>query len=306
LARPRIAAELAVHGLLLSDFKGLQARFSPEKLDVQTSPAFLRDAGLVLLTVKSRGTAAATDEIAALTAPGVPVVSLQNGVDNPGIMSARLGPDRVLGGMVAFNVVRKGQGVFHRGTSGGIVIEEGRPDILRLMSVPDLEVSPTANIAGVQWGKVLFALNHALNALSNLPLKQQFEDKDWRRLLAYQIAEALAILDAAGIEPLLPNKVPPRLIPRILRLPTSIFRIAAGAMLQIDLEARSSVWEDLMAGRPTEVDRLQGAIVRLAREYGLKAPVSEAIFRRVKQAEEANAGPPGLSPKDIIRCLPAA
>ena len=100
--------------------------------------------------------------------------------------------------------------------------------------------------------------------------------------------------------------MPPRLIPRILRLPTSIFRIAAGAMLQIDLEARSSVWEDLMAGRPTEVDRFQGAIVRLARLHGLKAPVSEAILCGVKQAEEAHAGPPGLSPKDIIRCLSAA
>ncbi len=306
LARPRIAAELTVHGLLLSDFKGLHARLNPETLDVQTSPAFLREAGLVLLTVKSRDTAAAAGEIAALTAPGVPVLSLQNGVDNLDILRARLQPNRVLGGMVAFNAVRKGEGHFHRGTQGPIVIEAGRPDILRLISVPGLEVSPTANIAGVQWGKLLFNLNNGLNALSSLPLRQELEDRKWRRLLAAQIAEALAIIKAAGIEAEPVHKVPSRLLPRILRLPTPLFGILARSMLQIDPEARSSTWEDLMMRRPTEVDQFQGAILRLAHRHGLKAPVSEAILRRVKQAEEANAGPPGLSADDISRCLPGS
>ena len=305
LARPRIAAELAVHGLVLTDFEGLHARFIPETLDVQTRADFLRDAGLVLLTVKSGGTAAAAEEIAALTAPSVPVVSLQNGVDNRDILRGRLGPDRVLGGMVAFNTVHKAQGRFHRGTSGAVVIEEGRPDILRLLSVPGLEVSSTGNIAGAQWGKLLFNLNNGLNALSGLPLRQQLERGSWRRLLAAQIAEALTILRAAGIEPLAPNKVPPRLLPRILRLPDALFSIVARPMMQIDPEARSSTWEDLMRGRLTEIDQFQGVIVRLARMHGLSAPISEAILWRVKQAEETLAGPPGLSPEEIARCPPA-
>ncbi|MGO8780059.1 MAG: hypothetical protein ACLQKK_14285 [Rhodomicrobium sp.] len=44
------------------------------------------------------------------------------------------------------------------------------------------------------------------------------------------------------------------------------------------------------------MDQFQGTILRLALVHGLKAPVSEAILRRVKQAEEVNAGPPSLSP----------
>ncbi len=304
LARPRIAAELAVHGLHLSDFRGLHARFIPEKLDVETSPAFLRDAGLVLLTVKSRDTAAAAGEIADLTAPRVPVLSLQNGVDNLDMLRARLPASRVLGGMVAFNVVRKGRGHFHRGSYGPIAIEESRPDIVRLISVPGLPVSPTANIAAAQWGKLLFNLNNGLNALSGLPLRQELENKKWRRLLAAQIGEALTVIEAAGIEAEPASKLPVRLIPRILRLPTPLFGIVAWNMLQIDPEARSSTWEDLMMRRPTEVDQFQGAILRLARHHGMEAPVSEAILRRVKQAEEANAGPPGLSPDEISRCFP--
>ncbi|MGO8952708.1 MAG: 2-dehydropantoate 2-reductase [Rhodomicrobium sp.] len=305
LARPRISAELAVHGLLLTDFTGLHARVIPEALDVRSRADFLREAGLVLVTVKSGSTEAAADEIASLAGPCVPAVSLQNGVGNPDILRGRLGPDRVLGGMVAFNVVHKGQGHFHRGTSGAIVVEAGRPDILRLLSVPGLKVSPSANIAEVQWGKLLFNLNNGLNALSGLPLRRQLEDRAWRRLLAAQIAEALEIMDAAGIEPVTANKIPSRLIPRLLRLPNALFALAARPMLQIDPEARSSTWEDLMLGRPTEIDRFQGMIVRLAREHGLKAPISEAILRLVKDAEEAGAGPPGLSPQDIARRFPA-
>ena len=96
------------------------------------------------------------------------------------------------------------------------------------------------------------------------------------------------------------------MLPFILRLPTPLFEILAQPMLQIDPEARSSTWEDLMMHRPTEVDQFQGAILSLARHLGLKAPVSEAILNRVKQAEAANAGPPGLSADDIARCLPAS
>lgn len=304
LARPRIAAELAVHGLLLTDFAGLREGIGSASLDVQTAPECLREAELVLLTVKSRDTAAAADEIAGLAAPGVPVLSLQNGVDNPDILRARLGPDRVLGGMAVFNAVHKGRGHFHRGSQGSIVIEAGRPDILRLMSVPGLEVAASANITGVQWGKLLFNLNNALNALSNLPLRQELENRAWRRLLAAQIAEALAVLQAAGIEAAPAHKVPPRLLPRVLRLPDALFGIVARPMLRIGPEARSSTWEDLVRRRPTEVDRFQGTIVRLAREHGLKVPVSEAILQRIKDAEKAGSGPPGLSPEEIARALP--
>ncbi len=299
LARPRLARELGASGLHLSDFAGLDARIPSEKIDVRTSSDCLREADLVLLTMKSGDTPTAADDIAEMTRPGVTVVSLQNGIGNPAVLRARLGQDRVLGGMVGFNVVHKGPGHFHRGTSGDIVIEAGRPDILRLLAVPGLQVSATANIVGVQWGKLIVNLNNALNALSGLPLKQQLEGRAWRRVLADQIAEAVAILDAAGIKPVAATKVPPRFIPAVLRLPDALFRIAAKSMLTIDPEARSSMWEDLVRRRPTEVDYLQGAIVRLAREHGLSAPISEKIVGLVREAESASAGPPGIAPEQI-------
>jgi 2-dehydropantoate 2-reductase len=305
LARPRIAAELADHGLLVSDLEGLEARIIPAALDVQTHAEFLRETGLVLLTVKSRDTEAAAEEIAALTGPDVPVLSLQNGVENPAILCKRLGRDRVLGGMALFNVIHKGQGIFRRATSGGIVIETGRPDILRLLSVPSLQVSDTANIEGAQWGKLLLNLNNGLNALSGLPLRTQLQDRAWRRLLAGQIAEALFVLEAAGIKPQSPVKLPLRFLPALLRLPDLPFQLAARPMLKIDPEARSSTWEDLKRRRPVETNQFQGAIARLARKHGLKAPLSETVLKLVKEAEAAGDGPPGLRPEDILRQPPA-
>jgi 2-dehydropantoate 2-reductase len=304
LARPRIAAELAAHGLLVSDLEGLEARLAPSALNVQTNANFLRETGLVLLTVKSRDTKAAAEEIAALTLPDVPILSLQNGVENPFILRERLGRDRVLGGMAAFNVVHKGQGIFRRATSGGIVIESGRPDILRPLSVPNLQVSDTPDIEGVQWGKLLLNLNNGLNALSGRPLLDQLRDGAWRRLLSDQIAEALGVLKAADIKALSPVKLPLRFLPALLSLPDLLFQLAAKPMLKIDPEARSSTWEDLMRGRPAETSQFQGAIVRLARQHGLKAPFSEAVLGLVKEAEAAGGGSPGLRPDDIRRRLP--
>ncbi|MEK8173180.1 ketopantoate reductase C-terminal domain-containing protein [Streptomyces sp. M19] len=59
---------------------------------------------------------------------------------------------------------------------------------------------------------------------------------------------------------------------RVLRLPDALFRRVAASTLRIDAQARSSTWEDLQRGRPTEIDTLQGEIVAMARRHGLAAP----------------------------------
>ncbi len=301
LTRPRIAAELSSHGLRATDFAGVDIQLPPDALDLRTSPDFLRDTGLVLLTVKGGGTAAAAKEIGGLTPSGVKVLSLQNGVENAAILRAVLGNDRVLGGMVAFNVIHKGEGHFHRASSGGIVIEDGSPCVLPLLGVQDFNISVSPNITGVQWGKLLLNLSNGLNALAGLPLRQQFEERAWRLLLAEQIEEALEALKAGGIKPVPANNVPPRLLPHILRLPDALFRIVARPMLKIDPQARTSMWEDLTLRRRTEVDYIQGAVIRLARKHGIEAPLCEKVLFLVKEAERAAAGPPGLSPASIQR-----
>ena len=304
LGRPRMVEELQSCGLHLTDFAGLDEQIPAARLSVTAEPAILREARLVLVAVKSGATEAMAREIAAQTSPDTVVLSLQNGVDNPAVLRAELDGRPVLAGMVAFNVVHMGEGRFHRATSGQVVIEAGRPDVTSLLSVPGLGIETSDNIGGVQWGKLLLNLNNALNALSDLPLRRQMESREWRRLFADQMAEGLAVLKAAGIEPVGATAVPPGYVPAVLRLPDVLFRMAAARMLKIDPEARSSMWEDFIRRRPTEVEYLQGAIVHLAERQGAAAPISKRIVALVKQAEAAGNGSPGLTPEQVR--LPSA
>ena len=211
----------------------------------------------------------------------------------------RLPGRRVLGGMVPFNVITAGEGRFHRATSGDIVIEQDDAGTAEKLSVPGLNMRPTGNIDGVQWGKLLLNLNNALNALADLPLRRQLAQRPWRRLFADQMAEGLAAMRAEGIKPVSPTPIPAGWMPPLLRLPDMIFEAMLGRTMKIDPEARSSMWEDLQRGRRTEIDYFQGVITEIAERRGLDAPLSRRIVDLIRKAEAAGKGSPGLTPEQI-------
>ena len=93
-------------------------------------------------------------------------------------------------------------------------------------------------------------------------------------------------LRAAGIQPAKVGRVGPRMLPGLLRLPDLLFRRVAAAMLRMDPEARSSMWEDLQAGRRTEVDYLNGAVVRMGTRHGIPTPGNDAVASLVSQMRE--------------------
>jgi 2-dehydropantoate 2-reductase len=156
-----------------------------------------------------------------------------------------------------------------------------------------------ADIAGVQWGKLVLNLNNALNALADLPLRQQLAQRSWRMLFADQIAEGLAAIEAEGIEPVSSTPIPASWMPPLLRLPDAVFAMLLGRTMKIDPEARSSMWEDLQRRRRTEIDYLQGVITAIADRRGLKVPLSRRIMALIKSAEAAGRGSPGLTPEQI-------
>jgi 2-dehydropantoate 2-reductase len=299
LARPRLAAEIEVNGLRLTNFDGSEQRLDESQLTLSDDPSIFGDVGTVLVTVKSADTAEMADIIARHAPADVVVVSLQNGVGNVSVLRERLPGRRVLGGMVPFNVVGLGEGRFHRSTSGDIVVEQDEAATFEKLSVPGLNMRATTDIEGVQWGKLIVNLNNALNALSDIPLRQQLAQRAWRRLFADQMAEGLAAIKAEGIRPVSPTPIPPSWMPPLLRLPDAIFGMLLGRTVKIDPAARSSMWEDLQRGRHTEIDYLQGVITGIAHRRGLTAPLSRRIVELIKQAEVAGKGSPGLTPEQV-------
>lgn len=299
LARPRVIQEIESHGLSLTSFEGLRQKIEPRQLRLSDDPSVFADAGIVLVTVKSADTAEIAEAIARHAPSDAVVVSLQNGVGNAALLRRRLQRRVVLAAMVPFNVVAAGEGRFHRATSGDIVIEQDDADTAHRLSVPGLTMRATRDIAGVQWGKLLVNLNNAINALSDLPLRQQLAQRSWRMLFADQIAEGLAAVRAEGIRPVSSTPVPAGLTPHLLRLPDAMFGMVLERTMKIDPQARSSMREDLKRGRRTEIDYLQGVITGIADRRGLQVPLSRRIVALIKRAEAAGQGSPGLTPEQI-------
>jgi 2-dehydropantoate 2-reductase len=287
IGRERLRLELERHGLHLTDLKGADLRVRPERLRFATDADAASDAELVLVTVKSADTRLAAQSLAPVLGREAIVVSFQNGLGNADVLKERLPQQVVLTGMVPFNVVNRGQGAFHHGSEGSLDVEAhpAMAAFTRQFDAAGLPLTQHADMRPVQWAKLLLNLNNPVNALSNLPLKQELSQRAYRRCVGLAQHEALALLDAAGIRLARLTPVPPHWIPTLLSLPDWLFARLANTMLAIDPLARSSMWEDLEAGRRTEVAWLNGEVVRLARSLGRAAPVNERLLDLIRAAE---------------------
>ncbi len=288
IGRERLGREIAAHGLRLSDYRGANLMLRPNQLTYATAATAAAQAELVLVTVKSAGTAGAAQELARTLRPDAIVVSLQNGLGNASTLRQHLTTQTVLAGMVPFNVVQRGEGAFHQGTEGDLELERH----VRLAAYAGafqragLPLQQHDDLRPVQWAKLLLNLNNPVNALSDLPLKQQLSRRAYRRCLALAQREGLDLLAASGIVPAQLTRLPARWIPRVLDLPDALFRLVAASMLAIDPLARSSMWEDLQAQRTTEIDWINGEIVHLAQRLGRPAPVNATLVALVHAAEQ--------------------
>ena len=146
-------------------------------------------------------------------------------------------------------------------------------------------------------------LNNAINALSNVPLQAELSDRDFRRCLAACQREAFDVLAAAEQRVARLTAVPPRLMPRLLPMPDWLFHRLAKRIVAIDPHARSSMWDDLEAKRPTEVDYMQGEVVALAERHGRDAPVNRTLQRLVHDAEAG--GRRDFTGRELYAMLPA-
>lgn len=293
IGRTRIGDELRSNGLTLSDYHGHTWRNESAAIQYSTDASAAADADLILVTVKSAATQAAAVELTAVLKTDTLIISLQNGLGNADILQAALPNHTVLAGMVPFNVMNRAANAFHQGTAGELEVA-AHAKLMPFLADFDsagLPLTQHEEMLPVQWAKLILNLNNAINALSNLPLKTELSQRDYRRCLALAQAEALKLLDEIGIKPAKLTPLPAHLIPKLLGMPDTLFRILGSKMLTIDPLARSSMSDDLAAQRTTEIDWINGEVVRLAERLGRDAPVNKRLCELVHDAESAVTRP---------------
>ena len=287
LGRESMRTAIAENGLGLSDYAGWKIHLAHDLVEFSTKPAILAKADIILLTVKSTGTWEAAKQIGRHARKGAVVLSFQNGVSNADTLRAQLRRFEVIQGVVPFNIAHLGRGRFHKGTSGDLIA--GEADATRRLGAAvgkgPARLTLAKEMKGVAWGKLLINLNNAVNALSGETLLEQLGKRDYRRVVAASMVEALDILKAAKIEPAQIGPIPPRLLPHAIAAPDFVFNNLLLRVQKIDAKARSSMADDFAAGRPTEIDYLNGEVVKLARSISREAPVNSAIVDLVKQRE---------------------
>lgn len=289
VGRPWLS-ERVQKGLQLSRWGEPPVPFPAERVQIETELRAVADCDAVFVATKSRDTRAVARALASVLPEKTPVGSLQNGIRNAEVLAEELPGRTIWPGMVSFNVVWADDDQrLHQGTSGPVVLPVGAEAVVEALRAGGTHAEVVRDIRAVQWGKLLLNLNNAVNALSDLPIRQMLSDRGYRRIIAALIREALAVLKGASIPVRGVGRLQPRLAPFVLDLPDWLFFRAAAAMIRIDPFARTSMADDLARGRPTEVDELNGEIVSVAEKAGSAAPLNAAMVRLVHSAERERA-----------------
>ncbi len=268
---------------------------STSDIAVSTESSDLADADVIVLAMKSTGLDQAIKDIQSYARADAVIVSLLNGLAPVRTLRQKF-PDRtVLAGMVPFNVVWKGPTTLNISGAGDVALER-HPTTHHLKMRTQLY----DDLSAIQHGKLLLNLANAVNALAAKPLYDVLTDRNYRRVYAASLKEALMVYDIANTkwDQIGPNN--PRLAKHVLNAPNWLFKRLVLSRQNIDQSAMTSMASDLIAQRPTEIDTINGEIARLGKKHNIDTPVNNMLISLVKDAEHDPAWA-GIDAIELLR-----
>ena len=262
--QPHVDA-INAHGLLL-DMQGFKGHL-PAK--AATDATALASPDLVLLCVKSADTEQAGRSLAGHLRPDTSLLSLQNGVDNAQRLRAVTGHP-VIAAVVYVGSEMAGPGHVRHHGGGDLVIgaSPASEALAQTLEAAGIRTTISGDIEAVQWTKLITncAFN-ALSAVAGIAYGPMMQVEGARDVIASSVQEAADVARACGVA------IPQDLAAQILKIPAAM------------PNQTSSTAQDLSRGKPSEIDFLNGYVVRKGAELGIPTPTNQALQVMVKLAE---------------------
>ena len=242
-------------------------------------------ADLVIVLVKSFDTASAIADAAPIIGPQTVVMSLQNGLGHEEVLAAAVGLSRIVAGKTYVGGVLLGPGHVLGGTRGKqtIVGELDGHISARVQAIAaefnraGLETILSDNIVGTMWDKLLVNVSTgALAAITGLAYGALYDVAAVEATAIAAVAEAMAVAQALGVR-------------LSIEAPQQAWTMAAAGL---SADFRTSMLQSLDKGSITEIDYINGAVVREGERLGIATPVNRTLVACIKGIERrlADAG----------------
>lgn len=264
IGRPALVDAVSANGLIL-EMAGQQHVCA---VAATTDLAAIEDAEMVLFCVKSGDTAQVGASIASHLRSNVPLLSLQNGISNPDTLHKVTNHPviaavvYVASGMIAPGVVR------HEGRGDLAIGGAGAGAVAEILNGAQIQTEVSENVIGLLWSKlVVNCAYNAISAIARQPYGSFAPRPGMTALIEDIVAECLAVANAEGID------VPPATMDTVRGVPEWM------------PQQYSSTAQDIMRARPTEIDFLNGEIVRRAAKHGIDVPINRTLTLLTKLLE---------------------
>ena len=250
------------------------------KVRATLNPAEVGPVDLVIVLVKSFHTDSAMRGALDLVGPETCVLSLQNGLGHEDVLSEIVGRERVLAGKTYVGGVLKAPGHIQSGVSGKLTIIgelDGRVTervraIADAFSSAGLTATVSDNILGTMWDKLLINVaTGAITGITGLTYGQLYEEPVLKATALAAIEEAMAAAKAAGI-------------PLSMTQAEQAWTLAAEGLSPA---FKTSMLQSLEKGSVTEIDFINGAVVRWGERLGVPTPVNATLVACIKGIERA-------------------
>jgi 2-dehydropantoate 2-reductase len=245
---------------------------------ITADPADIGKADLVLICVKSPDTSSAANHAAPLVKENTVVMTLQNGLGNVERIAEAVGPEHVIGGTTSQgatlldigHIRHAGKGETTIGEING-KISERLQNLQKLFEECGFPTKLTDDLDGLLWSKLVINVGiNALTAVSRMRNGKLIEYEGTRAVLRAAVQEAIEVASKAGIRLLFNDPV------------AKVEDVCRATAANI-----SSMLQDVLRKRRTEVEYINGAVVRRAAELGISTPVNETLTRLVQTIEKS-------------------